>query len=176
MGEPYPEESSAFSYNHISLANLSYEVARQSILLYLLRKDVACTCKGGVYPNRFKKHAKYSVKNFVSRYFLGSSVPYLTVRPCLSQYFVSGSDSMTVQAKGGVFYSPLVVVMCKNQKGAGFNSVPGGYNPQLSVQRCTHIPRYFLGRCVSKFRSVFPSSRLTVCGELLCYFFPVAAL
>ena len=50
--------------------------------------------KGGVYPNRFKKHAQYAVKHIASRACLGWSVPYLTVHPCLSQDFVAGGKSL----------------------------------------------------------------------------------
>ena len=47
------------------------------------------TRKGGVYPNRFKKHAQSDVKHIASR---GWSVPSLTFCPCLSQDFVAGGN------------------------------------------------------------------------------------
>ena len=74
-----------------------------------------CDHKGEVCPNRLKKHAKYDVKNIASLACLGWSVPYLMVFPCLSQDFVVGGNSVTVELMGNVFNSPSVVVMCKKR-------------------------------------------------------------
>ena len=112
MGEPYPEETGAFSYTHICLENFPYKVEQQASLLYLLRRDILCTDKGGVYLNSFNKHAKSAVENIASHACLGWGMPSMTVRPCLIQDFFVGGNSMTVQEKGGVFSSPLLVVMC----------------------------------------------------------------
>ena len=96
MGEPYLAESGACSYTHTRLTNSPYEVALYMSLLHLSQRDIACTCKGGLYPNRFKKHEKSAAKHIEPQTCLGRSVPYLTVSPCLSQEFVAGGNSVTV--------------------------------------------------------------------------------
>ena len=52
------------------------------------------TRKGRVYPNRFKKYAQSDVNHIAYRACLEWSVPSLTVRPCLSQNFVNGGNSL----------------------------------------------------------------------------------
>ena len=73
-----------------------YTPLKFPLFLAILRRDVVCTCKGGVYPNMFKMHAKSAVKNIASRACLGWSVPSLMVLSCLSLYFFTGGNSMTV--------------------------------------------------------------------------------
>ena len=72
-------------------------------LLALLRMDIACTCKGGVYKNRFKKHAQSAVKNISSWFFLGWSVPSMKVDPCLSQDFAAESNYLQFRQRGTSF-------------------------------------------------------------------------
>ena len=68
------------------------------------------THKGGLYPNRFKNHAQSSVKHVASRACLGLSVRSVTVRPCLSQDFVAGGNSLRgdEKAKRGMICSSLL--------------------------------------------------------------------
>ena len=61
------------------------------------------TCKGRVYPNRFKNHAKSAVKHIISQACLGWIVPSLMVFPCLSQDFVSGGNYLRFRQSGMPF-------------------------------------------------------------------------
>ena len=82
-----------------------------------MRGHITCDklVTGGVYPNRFKKHAQSDVKHIVPQACLGWSVPSLTVRPCLSQYFVAGGSSLRWVEKtkrGMIFTSLLTDFVC----------------------------------------------------------------
>ena len=61
------------------------------------------TSNGGVYTNRFKKHAEYYVKHIVYWYCLGWIVPSLIVRACLSQdFFARGNYLRYEKVKRGM--------------------------------------------------------------------------
>ena len=177
MGEPYTEESGAYNYTHTHLENFPYKSEWQVSLLALLQRYIACTWKGGVYPNSFKKHPESVVKHIESRACLGWIVLSMTVCPCLSQDLFCEGNFVVAQAKGVYFLLHCYQQCVNKQKSSGCNYCPGSYNLQLYVQQCTHMVRYLLWRYVSKLRSrCIPPFILLVRGLLLCSCFLGAVL